>query len=226
MIKTKEGDTVGIFKILREMPRNNSGHKMFEVQCLKCGKIQTMRHHDIAKVKECKHLSLGGYYSHPNDFRWTNKRIKHIFSGMKKRCYDRKNKNYKFYGAKGIKIYDGWLSNPQSFERWSLEIGYEENLTIDRIDSSKDYSPDNCRWVTFIDNSRYKSTTRMIEVAGYSLTGRQWADKLNIGPNTINRYMRDYGEDITKKLIKAILKYPDEPKRSNQSLLEVYKKYF
>ena len=70
------------------------------------------------------------------------------------------------YGGKGIRVCQEWLDNPELFEEWSLENGYEDNLTIDRIDSTKDYCPDNCRWVTLEDNAKYKSTTRVLDVDG------------------------------------------------------------
>jgi len=74
---------------------------------------------------------------------------------MKQRCYNPNNQHYQWYGAKGITICDDWLGDNglQNFFEWSLSHGYNENLTIDRIDSSKGYSPDNCQWVTSSSNS-------------------------------------------------------------------------
>ena len=50
---------------------------------------------------------------------------------MKQRCYNPNEKSYKWYGAKGIKICDEWINSPKSFEEWSLQNGYNDNLTID-----------------------------------------------------------------------------------------------
>lgn len=82
-------------------------------------------------------------------------RLYSIYSGMKQRCYNPNNQHYQWYGGKGIAICDEWLGNNglQNFFEWSLSHGYNENLTIDRIDSSKGYSPDNCQWVTSSSNS-------------------------------------------------------------------------
>jgi len=76
-------------------------------------------------------------------------RIYRIFAGMKQRCYNKNATGYKMYGGKGVKICQEWLDDFQTFYNWSMENGYADKLTIDRIDSKRDYCPDNCRWITF-----------------------------------------------------------------------------
>ena len=175
------------------------------------------------EAKECRHKQSSGDYKNFST-RWRNKRIGHIFSGMKTRCYDVNDKNYMTYGGKGIRVCQEWLDNPELFEEWSLENGYEDNLTIDRIDSTKDYCPDNCRWVTLEDNAKYKSTTRVLDVDGELHTGRDWAVKLGLGVNMINNYVRRYGEDNTKQFIKRVLKNPDKvnSRQGKQTLYNLY----
>ena len=82
-------------------------------------------------------------------------RLYSIYVGMKFRCYNHNASNYKYYGAKGIKICSEWLGvgGFQAFVEWSLNNGYEAHLTIDRIDSEKNYAPCNCRWITKSENS-------------------------------------------------------------------------
>lgn len=78
----------------------------------------------------------------------SNHRLYGIFGMMKDRCHNPNNVSYPWYGGEGIKIYQEWLDDYTKFHEWALQSGYKENLEIDRIDSKKDYSPDNCRWVT------------------------------------------------------------------------------
>ncbi len=64
------------------------------------------------------------------------------------RCYNAKPVEYKYYQGKGIKVYEEWKSNPLSFFQWALDNNWQEGMTIDRIDSDRDYSPDNCQFLT------------------------------------------------------------------------------
>lgn len=79
-------------------------------------------------------------------------RIYSIYCGMKKRCFNVNSAGYKNYGGKGITVSEPWLSDFTSFYQWSMENGYSDNLTIDRIDSSGNYEPGNCQWITRSEN--------------------------------------------------------------------------
>jgi hypothetical protein len=71
---------------------------------------------------------------------------------MKARCCKPKEQDWKYYGAKGIKVCDEWNNDFKAFLKWSLNNGYTDTLTIDRINHKSDYSPDNCQWLTMSEN--------------------------------------------------------------------------
>ena len=83
-------------------------------------------------------------------------RLYRIWKGMKGRCYVKTNTAYKNYGAKGVTICDEWKNNYSSFKDWALANGYEDGLTIDRIDPFGNYEPSNCRWSTYLEQAHNK----------------------------------------------------------------------
>ena len=221
------GEKIGIYEILYLNDyKSNSGHKIYHIQCIECGWENDIRYKDIkALSKVCKHLTIAGSYVNFNGRRqWKNKRLKRIFENMCLRCYGKGSKDYKWYGEKGIRIYQDWIDNPSLFEEWALNNGYKDNLTIDRIDADKNYCPDNCQWIMLEENTRKAGKVNWIVVNGEKLTGRQWAKRLNLGPNTINTVVREYGFDTVKKLISKIIDNPElvKSRKPRQSILSVY----
>ena len=71
---------------------------------------------------------------------------------MKSRCNNPNTKYFRFYGGKGVKVCNDWNNNFMSFKEWSESNGYEDGLTIDRIDSNGNYEPSNCQWITMNEN--------------------------------------------------------------------------
>lgn len=224
MSKDIVGTRFGIYDVLYECEeKTKCNHKLYHVKCSECGWETDMMKSQIDKAKQCTHLGLGGVYTSTSaDFIWSNQRLKCIFRHMKERCYSKNSMDYKWYGAKGIKICDEWLNNPKSFEDWAISHGYDDDLTIDRKEENKDYCPDNCRWISLENNAKYKSTTSFISVNGVTHTGKDWAKILGIGINKINEYVRKYGLDNTAKFIAKYLENPGLKPNHKQSYYDLY----
>lgn len=96
-------------------------------------------------------LTKKGQKFHPLYRMWCN---------IKKRCYNSEPREFKYYQGQGIKMFDQWINDPLSFYNWAMESGWKQGLSIDRIDSNKDYVPDNCHFITRSENSRKASVKR------------------------------------------------------------------
>jgi len=105
---------------------------------------------------------------------------------MKDRCFDKKNKDYKNYGARGITICDRWLN---SFENFYADMGNKPTPkhSIDRIDNDGNYEPSNCRWASNIQQARNKRNNRKITINGVTKIISEWADVYGINGSTIRQ---------------------------------------
>ena len=136
---------------------------------------------------------------HGSAGRGKKERLYNIWVNMRARCRDVKNPRYKDYGAKGITVCDEWLDSFEQFKHWSLQNGYEENLTIDRKDVNKGYFPDNCRWITLEENSTaaralsfgVKETAISMMMKG--ATRREAADAVGVDISTTIRWAHEIG---------------------------------
>lgn len=113
-------------------------------QCLKCGNKESSK-------KKIKHQLL----NHPLYRKWQD---------MKNRCYNPKVDRYSSYGGRGIKVCEDWKISFISFYDWSLSNGWKKGLTIDRKDVSKDYCPENCRYITMTEQGFNKRNTFYVEI--------------------------------------------------------------
>ena len=86
--------------------------------------------------------------------------LKHTLRKMIDRCNNLNNLDYKYYGKKGITVFQEWKKFPIKFVQWSLRNGWEKGLTIDRIDSSQGYHPDNCRFISRQENAKIAQDLR------------------------------------------------------------------
>lgn len=112
-----------------------------------------------------------------------DKRIYRIWSHLKDRCFCKTNKDYKKYGLRGITICNDWKDKQKgfiNFYNWSINNGYKDNLTIDRINNNGNYEPNNCRWVTLLEQARNRRNNKNITYNNETHCISEWAEILNI----------------------------------------------
>lgn len=127
------------------------------------------------------------------------KRIGDILRKMKQRCYDKDSHAYNRYGGKGVEICDEWnneYTGLGNFICWSLQNGYRDDLSIDRLDSNGDYCPKNCRWATDLEQANNKTNNHWIYDGKEWLTMAEFERKYNrVAGYFITRYDRGWSVD-------------------------------
>ncbi len=81
---------------------------------------------------------------------------------MKTRCYNADDPHYERWGGRGITVCPEWLNNFQAFHDWAISHGYQDDLSIDRIDNDKGYSPENCRWASAKEQNNNKRNVKKV----------------------------------------------------------------
>jgi hypothetical protein len=114
---------------------------------------------------------------------------------MKKRTYGAYHKNYQSYGGRGITVCDDWRSNFEAFRDWAILNGYNDKLSLDRIDNDKGYSPSNCKWSTQIEQQNHRRNNRFISAFGKTMTIAQWSTEVGITYMTLWNRIVKYGLD-------------------------------
>lgn len=127
----------------------------------------------------------------------TNTRLFKIWSGMKERCYRVNHTHYKDYGARGIKVCDEWLDNFISFKTWALSNGYDDTLTLDRVDVNGNYEPSNCKWSTVKEQMNNKRNNHKILIGNNEMTISQISEKYNIPKSTVRWRANNMKDVIT-----------------------------
>ena len=165
-----EGRRFGRLVVLYQEEKTTGGRYRYACRC-DCGNLAASidgGHLRSGGIRSCgclqrenlvqTHIKEGHPYC--GEHGQSKTRLYKIWSGMKRRCYDRNHKEYHRYGGRGIGVCATWSGNFMEFYRWAVSHGYGPDLCIDRIDNEKGYSPDNCQWLTRSENSKKSARDR------------------------------------------------------------------
>ena len=133
-----------------------------------CGKHQSALQKQHAEKKR-KELT-----KYPQAYR-AGSRLSRIWSNMRSRCLNPKFPKYKNYGGRGIRLAEPWL-NYGEFIRWAVDAGYDDTLTIERINVDGDYEPSNCTWIPAELQARNKTLTVYMTAFGETKSRASWAE--------------------------------------------------
>ena len=127
-------------------------------------------------------------------------RLYRIWKNMRSRCNCKSVSQYKDYGGRGITVCDEW-SDYKVFQVWALSNGYADNLTIDRIDTNGNYTPDNCKWSNHKEQNRNRRDNHIVD--GKSLS--EWAEITGLNYQTlVSRANRGCSKDEILSVSKLV----------------------
>jgi hypothetical protein len=187
------GQTFTFLTVIRRSEDHGSGKKpvvKWECRCV-CGKIVIIKSDSLlsghTKSCGCQKIKHG----------LSNKeRLYQTWKNMRRRCFDPKNKRWNQYGGRGITICPEW-NDYSIFREWATANGYNDNLTIDRIEVNGNYCPGNCRWVDMKIQANNVSRNHIIEYQGKKMTMSEFANYLGISYSALQHRI-ERGWDISK----------------------------
>lgn len=218
----KIGDTFGRLTVTALTDKIRHGSRVWLLKC-SCGNEHesTTSHLNRGNTNSCGCLrdEMLGDMSRTHGMKGT--RIYQIWTNLRKRCDNPNHVSYPYYGGKGISYCKDW----NDFENFYRDMGptYKDGLTIERIDSSKNYGPENCRWATYREQANNRSSNTHVEDprTGEIYTGAELARKYGLHRDVVyDRLSRGYtGEDLIKPPKKATPRPSDDEIRQVKQLL-------
>lgn len=171
--------------------RSNRTH-YYVTACQRCGKERWQQQGSIGKSLLCRncpnktHGLTTGEYHHPLYQTWV---------GLRSRCNRPADSNYPFYGAKGVTVCDRWNT---SFTAFLEDMGERPSShhSIDRIDGSKGYEPNNCRWASPQRQQRNLSSNRLHWYLGRGWNLHELASHAGMDPSTLGSRIRRLGWSV------------------------------
>ena len=147
-----------------------------------CGGIRVVKPYRLrnGSVTMCKDCAKKAMSENNKTHGLSYTRLYSIWGGIKERCNNSNSAAYKYYGERGISICEEWRNDFTSFYEWSMNNGYEEGLTIDRIDNDGNYEPSNCRWTTMsvqANNKRKVKPRIYLTIDGINKPLKEWGEE-------------------------------------------------
>lgn len=187
------GETFGRLTVISLKGLDKHHSRLWECKCT-CGKTSYVRSADLmsGKVVSCGCYSRDMARERATKHLMCDSRLYCIYNNMKTRCYRKNAKHYSNYGGRGITICDEWREDFSNFVKWASASGYSDDLTIERVDVNKGYSPDNCTWIPLNKQAINRTTTHYVTYKGTKMPLSYLAEKVGLARSTIRKHEKEF----------------------------------
>lgn len=205
------GDRFGRLVVLEDLGTRGKWYNRYFLCKCDCGNKKEFR----AQNLQSRHTTSCGCLKKEKALRdktthgLSKSRTHRIWRGIKTRCQNPKAHAYANYGGRGIRVCEEWQSF-EPFWEWAQANGYNDTLSIDRVDVNGDYCPENCRWVDVKTQANNKRTSRKYTVKEKTLTEAEWRRNIGVGQCTISKWRSKRGEAYVIQRIEQALKEREE----------------
>lgn len=188
------GQTFGRLTALYRVGKNKQNNAVWHCKC-QCGNETDV---SLPALQNGKSLSCGCLKKEKLIKRNTKHglaktRIYKEWKAIKDRCYRPTHEYYEYYGGKGIQVCEEWKNNFDNFYNWAINNGYQDDLTIDRKDNTKNYCPENCRWVTSKEQANNRTNNVVVNYNGMWLSVNEVASILGKSYGYVYQHYRNLG---------------------------------
>ena len=183
--------------------------RLWKMKC-SCGELFVAQPSDSKGVcRKCAMEKLSAertkHGESPKQGKQNASKLYSIWVNMRNRCFNSNNKSFAYYGGRGISVCDEW-NEFLNFEKWAIQNGFEENLTLDRIDVNGNYEPENCRWISRKEQMRNTRSNHLLTYNGDTKTMAEWAEITGIPYSTLKQRINKYNYSVEKALNKQVQK--------------------
>ena len=201
-----KGQTFGRLHV-EDKAESKNGRTYWNCRC-ECGNKKTVstQHLRSGTIQSCGCYRLSQLREKLVTHGMSGSRLYSIWGHMKCRIKNPKDHKYPLYGGRGIRLCESW-EDFEPFHEWAIANGYQEDLSIERIDVNGDYCPENCKWIPLKDQAKNRRSNHTLTWRGETKTITEWSEDLDIKPNIIFARIDRYGWDIERALTQKVRRY-------------------